>query len=244
MNLLSFMINTSKSIDTSQFLDWHIPFIYRIHWKQSTFHSFAIERRRHCFYYSNSVMIEENNDWIIVYSVVNNFNFNNKHANKQGVKTETLCYINGSVNSLHKFINNEQYNTKQQTQVTDFFGLICDTHEMNIQIKCGYIELLIYGSIYFRSLGLQYIRVLLYLDSRIMNWTTLYISLKVYTYRFWVNFFQKAMGVLDRPISCPQDSTPYTRGPVASHYGQVAYSRGSSEWILKCYFLLSFIMGQ
>ena len=25
------------------------------------------------------------------------------------------------VNSLHKFINNEQYNAKQQTQVTDFF---------------------------------------------------------------------------------------------------------------------------
>ena len=55
------------------------------------------------------------NDWIILYSV-------NKHANKQGVKTETLCYINGSVNSLHKFINNEQYNAKQQTHVTNFFG--------------------------------------------------------------------------------------------------------------------------
>ena len=92
-------------------------------------HSFAIERRRHCFYYSNSFMIEENNDWIIFYSVVN------KHANKQGVKTETLCYINGSVNSLHKFINNEQYNAKQQTQITDIFLLICDTHEMNIQIQ-------------------------------------------------------------------------------------------------------------
>ena len=25
------------------------------------------------------------------------------------------------VNSLYKFINNEQYNAKQQTQVTDFF---------------------------------------------------------------------------------------------------------------------------
>ena len=25
------------------------------------------------------------------------------------------------VNSLHKFINNEQYNAKQQTQATDFF---------------------------------------------------------------------------------------------------------------------------
>ena len=59
-------------------------------------------------------MIEENNDWIIsVYSVVN------KHANKQGVKTETLCYINGSVN---KFINNQQYNAKQSTQATDFLA--------------------------------------------------------------------------------------------------------------------------
>ena len=28
------------------------------------------------------------------------------------------------VNSLHKFINNEQYNAKQQTQVTDFFHVI------------------------------------------------------------------------------------------------------------------------
>ena len=97
LNLLSFVINTSKSIDTSQFLDRHIPFIYLIHWKQSTFHSFAIECQRHCFYYSNSFMIEENSDWIIFYSIVN------KHANKQGVKTETLCYINGSVISLHKF---------------------------------------------------------------------------------------------------------------------------------------------
>ena len=31
-NLLSFVINTSKSIDTSQFLERHIPFIYRILW--------------------------------------------------------------------------------------------------------------------------------------------------------------------------------------------------------------------
>ena len=28
------------------------------------------------------------------------------------------------INSLHKFINNEQYNTKQQTLVTDFFQVI------------------------------------------------------------------------------------------------------------------------
>ena len=33
-----------------------------------------------------------------------------------------IMSMNGSVNSLHKFINNEQYNAKQQTQVTDFFG--------------------------------------------------------------------------------------------------------------------------
>ena len=135
LNLLSFVINTS-TIDTSQFLDRHIPFIYRIHWKQSTFHSFAIERRCHCFYYSNSFMIEENNDWIIVYSVVN------KHANKQGVKTETLCYINGSINSLHKFINNEQYNAKQQTQVTDFFGSFVIPMKWTFKYKLGYIELL------------------------------------------------------------------------------------------------------
>ena len=44
-----------KSIDTSQFLDPHMPFIYRTlltQWKQSTFHSFALERRRHSFYYN------------------------------------------------------------------------------------------------------------------------------------------------------------------------------------------------
>ena len=59
-NLLSFVINASKSIDISQFLDRQIPFIYQTlwtHWKQSTFHSFAIERRRHCFYYINQIYI-------------------------------------------------------------------------------------------------------------------------------------------------------------------------------------------
>ena len=59
-NLLSFVVIASKSIDTSQFLDRQIPFIYRTlwtHWKQSTFHSFAIERRRHCFYYINKIYI-------------------------------------------------------------------------------------------------------------------------------------------------------------------------------------------
>ena len=139
LNLLSFVINILKSIDTSQFLDRHIPFIYRIHWKQSTFHSFAIERRRHCFYYSNSFMIEENSDWIILYSVVN------KHANKQGVKTETLCYINVSVNSLQKFINNEQYNAKQQTQ-------------RNIQIQTRLYQTSYISKYWLRYLGLRYIR--------------------------------------------------------------------------------------
>ena len=99
-------------------------------------------------------MIEENNDRIILYSVVN------KHANKQGVKTETLCYINGSVNSLHKFINNEQYNAKQQTQVTDFW-LICDTHEMNIQIQTRLYRTSYISKYLLRSLGLRYIWVLL-----------------------------------------------------------------------------------
>ena len=97
-------------------------------------------------------MIDENNDWIIFNSVVY------KHANKQGVKTETLCYINGSVNSFHKFINNEKYNAKQQTQVTDFCWLICDTHEMNIQIQTGYIKLLIYRSIYLGPLDFDIYR--------------------------------------------------------------------------------------
>ena len=68
------MINTSKSIDTSQFLDQHMS--QYIEYIESNQHfSFAIERRRHCFYYSNSFMIEENNDCII-YSVVNSMQTN------------------------------------------------------------------------------------------------------------------------------------------------------------------------
>ena len=97
-------------------------------------------------------MIEENNDWIIFYSVIN------KHANKQGVKTETLCYINGSVNSLHKFINNEQYKSKQQTHVTDLFGSFVIPMKLNIQIQLGYIELLIYRSIYLGPLDIDIYR--------------------------------------------------------------------------------------
>ena len=61
-------------INWQQFLDRHIPFIYRTlrtQWKQSKFHSFALERRRHCFYYSNSFIIEENNDCILLHSVIN-----------------------------------------------------------------------------------------------------------------------------------------------------------------------------
>ena len=143
LNLLNFVINTLKS--TCQFLDWHIPFIYWIHWKQSTFHSFAIERRCHCFYYSNSFMIEvfeKNNDWIIFYSIVN------KHANKQGVKTETICYINGSV------MNNITLNKHRSL----IFWLIC-ANKRTFKYKIGYIELL--SKYLLRSLGLRYIRVLL-----------------------------------------------------------------------------------
>ena len=40
--------------------------------------------------YKDRNVIEENNDWIIFSQ---HFQY---HANKQGVKTETLCYINGS----------------------------------------------------------------------------------------------------------------------------------------------------
>ena len=39
--------------------------------------------------YRDRNVIEENNDWIFS----QHFQY---HANKQGVKTETLCYINGS----------------------------------------------------------------------------------------------------------------------------------------------------
>ena len=85
-------------------------------------------------------MIEENNDWIIFYSVVN------KHANKQGVKTETLCYINGSVNSLQKFINNEQYNAKQQALI--FFGSFVIPMKWTFKYKLSYIELLIYIEVF------------------------------------------------------------------------------------------------
>ena len=111
-------------------------------------------------------MIEENSDWIIFYSVVN------KNANKQGVKTETSCYINGSVNSLHKFINNEQYNAKQQTQVTDFFWLICDTHEMNIQIQTWLYQTSYISKYLLGSLGLRYIQVLLYMCTLIAIYIT------------------------------------------------------------------------
>ena len=37
---------------------------------------------------------------------------------------ETRSHSDYYVNSLHKFINNEQYNARQQTQVTDFFHVI------------------------------------------------------------------------------------------------------------------------
>ena len=105
LNLLSFVINTSKVMNISQFLDQHIPFIYQTHWKQSTFHSFAIERHRHCFYYSNSFMNDWREQWLDYFLQHRQY-----HVNKQGVTTETLCYINGSVNTIHKLINNEQYN--------------------------------------------------------------------------------------------------------------------------------------
>ena len=145
LNLLSFVINTSKVINISQFLDRHIPVIYKTHWKLSTFHSFAIERHRHCFYYSNSFMNDWREQWLDYFLQHRQY-----HANKQSVTTETLCYINGSVNTIHKFINNEQYNAN--------FWLICDTHEMNIQIQTRlYRTSYISKYLLIGSLGLRYI---------------------------------------------------------------------------------------
>ena len=88
--LITFHIsNSSKSLEFSQFRDQHtdqnqltlLNFLTHIYHsyiehfqhneKQSTFHSFALERRRHSFYYSNPFIFEENNDCIIFHSVIN-----------------------------------------------------------------------------------------------------------------------------------------------------------------------------